>query len=375
MKSAPIYLDHNATAPMLAAARDAVIEAMARTGNPSSVHAAGRAARHMVESAREQVARSVGAAAPEVVFTGSGTEANNFALRGVGGPVLVSAVEHDSVAAARSDAIAIPVDGDGIVDLAALEALVAQHRPSLVSVMLANNETGAIQPIDEVARIARHARALIHCDAVQAFGKIAVDVAGLDVDLLSLSAHKIGGPQGVGALVVRGNVAVEPLLRGGGQEKRRRAGTENVAGIAGFGVAAAAVNDHLQMAEATRALRDDLDARLVAAMPGARLFAAGARRLPNTTCVGMLGVSAETQLMAFDLAGIAVSAGAACSSGKVTASRVLHAMGVSEEEARCAIRVSFGQGNSVSDVERFVAAWTALAMRRSANGGATVRAA
>ncbi len=375
MKSAPIYLDHNATAPMLAAARDAVIDAMARTGNPSSVHATGRAARHLVESAREQVARSVGAAAPEIVFTGSGTEANNFALRGVDGPVLISAVEHDSVAAARPDAIAIPVDGDGIVDLRALEALVAQHRPALVSVMLANNETGAIQPIDEVARIARRARALIHCDAVQAFGKIAVDVAALDVDLLSVSAHKIGGPQGVGALIARGNVALEPLLRGGGQEKRRRAGTENVAGIAGFGVAAAAVNDHLKMAEATRALRDGLEARIVAAMPGARIFAAGTRRLPNTTCVGMPGIGAETQLMAFDLAGIAVSAGAACSSGKVTASRVLRAMGASEEEARCAIRVSFGRGNSVSDVERFVAAWMALAMRRGSNGGATIRAA
>ncbi|MGE0658557.1 MAG: cysteine desulfurase family protein [Reyranellaceae bacterium] len=352
-----------------------MIDAMARAGNPSSVHAAGRAARHLVESAREQVARSAGVAASEVVFTGSGTEANNLALRGVGGSVVISTVEHESIMAARPDAITVPVDRNGIVDLPALDTLVAEYRPSLVSVMLANNETGAIQPIEEVAQIAHRAGALVHCDAVQAFGKIAVDARALDVDLLSLSAHKIGGPLGVGALVVRGNLALEPLLRGGGQERRRRAGTENVAGIAGFGVAAAAVSDHLMRVEASGTLRDDLERRLSAIMPGAVVYAAGARRLPNTTCVGMPGVTAETQLMAFDLAGIAISAGAACSSGKVAGSRVLRAMGVSEEEARCAIRVSFGRGNSVSDVERFVSVWTALASRRSANGGTTVRAA
>jgi cysteine desulfurase len=304
------------------------------------------------------------------VFTGSGTEANNLALRGKAGGVIVSAIEHESVARARADAIAAPVDRNGVIELAALERLVRTHSPALVSVMLANNETGVLQPVAEVARIAHAAGALVHCDAIQAFGKVPVDFKALGVDLLSLSAHKLGGPQGVGALIVREGIEIAPLLLGGGQEKRRRAGTENVAGIAGFGVAAEAANDHLKSSAELMALRDTAQARLQALAPSAQAFGAAMARLPNTLCIEMPGVPAETQVMAFDLAGVAVSAGAACSSGKVAASSVLKAMQVEDERARCAIRVSFGRGNSMSDVDRLVQAWGALFAR---HGGQQVR--
>jgi len=371
-----IYLDHNATAPMLAAAREAMVDALQQTGNPSSVHRFGRSARRLVEDARTRVAAAINAPSGGLVFTASGTEANNMALRGVGvGPVVVSAVEHDSVLKVCKGAIVAPVDRNGVVDLAALEQLGSRSRPRVISVMLANNETGVLQPVQDVVRIARGSGALCHCDAIQAVGKVAVDMAALGVDMLSLSAHKIGGPQGVGALVVREGLDIEPLLRGGGQERRRRGGSENVAGIVAFGVAASAVSDHLLQAKSVSALRDAAENRLRTIAPAARVFGARAARLPNTSCIEMPGVSAETQVMAFDLAGIAVSAGSACSSGKVGASHVLLAMGLDEAESRSAIRVSFGLGNTMADVERLVDVWSALAARHGGHRAASEAAA
>jgi cysteine desulfurase len=363
MARAAIYLDHNATTPVLPAAAAAVAEALARTGNPSSVHGFGRAARASLDRARRAVARLVGAAEDAVVFTSGGTEANNLALTGVAGArVLVSAIEHDSVLRAAPTAERIPVTQEGVVDLQALDRLLAAGSDgrTLVSVMLANNETGVIQPVAEVAAIARRHGALVHCDAVQAAGRIAVDLASLGADMLTLSAHKLGGPPGVGALVVRAGLALAPLLRGGGQEGWRRAGTENLPGIAGFAAAAeAAASAPGRMAE-LGALRDALERRIRAIAPQVPVYGAGAPRLANTSCIGMPGVKGETQVMAFDLAGIAVSAGAACSSGKVAASAVLSAMGATPAAAAEAIRVSFGPGNGAGDVDRFVVAWREL---------------
>jgi cysteine desulfurase len=360
------YLDYNATAPVRPEVAEAVAETLRQVGNPSSVHRAGRAARAAVEAARAAVAALAGAAPAEVVFTSGGSEANAAALTRTGAARLViSAIEHDSVAetaaASGLPVDVVPVDRAGIVDLAALERLLAalpRDGGTLVSVMLANNETGAVQPVAEAARLASRAGARLHCDAVQAAGKIPLDMAALGADCLSLSAHKLGGPQGVGALIVREACAVAPLTRGGGQEQGRRAGTENVPGIVGFGVAAG-----LAAPDRTRALRDAWEARARAAAPEAVVIAAETPRLPNTSCVALPGVSGELQVMALDLAGVGVSAGAACSSGKVRASRVLAAMGYGPEVAGCAIRVSLGWASGVEDIDRLVAAWTAMAAR------------
>ena len=358
------YLDWNATAPTRPEAAAAVAEALALGGNPSSVHRAGRAARQRLEQARAEVAALVGAGPAAIVFTSGGTEANHLALAGVAGRrLLVSAIEHDSVREAVPGAAIIPVASAGVIDLAALDAmLAADPRPALVSLMLANNETGVIQPVRAAADIAHRHSALLHCDAVQAAGKIAVDVGALGADLLSLSAHKLGGPQGVGALFVADSVHVAPVQRGGGQERGRRAGTENLPGIAGFAAAAVAARD-LSTDAAVAALRDDAEARLLAIAPDARVFGAEAARLPNTLCIAMPGVAASTQVMALDLAGVMVSAGAACSSGKVRPSRVLAAMGASAEESSSAIRISLGWSTTGDDIDRLVDAWSALYRR------------
>jgi len=354
VSAAYAYLDHNATSPLRPAALDAMVEALRAGGNPSSVHRPGRAARARIEIARRQVASLVGALPAEVVFTSGGSEANNMALRGSGRRrVLVSAIEHESVLKAVPDAERIAVDANGVVDLGMVERRLAGE-PAVVSVMLANNETGVIQPVAEVVRVARAAGALVHCDAVQAAGKVAVDLHGLGVDYLSLSAHKLGGPSGVGALIVRAGAPFASDRLGGGQESYRRAGTENVAGIAGFGAAAEASHDGLDAA-----LRD----RLEASLPMAKVHGAAAPRLPNTSCLSMPGVSAETQVMALDLAGIGVSAGSACSSGKVTRSAVLSAMGVEPALAEAAIRISCGWNTVFEDIERLIAAWQELYIR------------
>ena len=294
------------------------------------------------------------------------SEANNQALRGFAGTVLVSAVEHDSVLAADPHAAILPVDGDGVIDLDALRARLADvEGPAIVSVMLANNETGVIQPVAEVSAIAREFGALLHCDAVQAAGKIAVDMEDLQADLLTVSAHKLGGPQGVGALVVRDGLDPEPLVRGGGQERRRRAGTENVPGIAGFGVAARHAHENLGSAAAVSRLRDDLESRAREHAPDAVVYGEAVARLANTSCIGLPGVTGEIQVMTLDLAGVAVSAGSACSSGKVSPSHVLRAMGADEDAAKSAIRVSLGRDTGAKDIDRFVEVWSDMARRRS----------
>ena len=361
-----VYLDHNATTPIRPEAAQAVVQAMELVGNSSSVHGFGRLARRHVEDAREAVAALAGGAAGRVIFTSGGTEANNLALRGTGRPrLLVSAGEHDSVLQAVPEAERIPLTGDGRVDPEEVtRRLAADPRPALVSVMLANNETGVIQPIQEIAARARQAGALVHCDAVQAAGKIPLDMAALDVDLVSLSAHKLGGPQGVGALLAAEEVSLRPLLRGGGQERGRRAGTENLPGIAGFGAAALAAAAELADFSRVGRLRDDLERRVTDWAPSARVFGTAAPRLANTSCLTMPGVGAETQVMALDLAGVAVSAGSACSSGKVRPSHVLAAMAVAEAEAGWAIRVSLGRHSQAEDVEAFLEAWMALYNRK-----------
>ncbi len=355
----PVYLDHNATTAVRPEAREAAARALDLTGNASSVHGSGRTARRLVEDAREQVAALVGADAAGVVFTSGGTEANNLGILGAGRDrVLASAVEHPSVLKARPGTLEIPVDGEGLVDLDALEALLSDDdRPALVSVMLANNETGVIQPVAEISAIAHKLGALVHCDAVQAAGKIPVDIKALGPDMMTLSAHKIGGPAGVGALVLAGDEPIEPVQRGGGQERGHRAGTENVPGIAGFAAAALRALAGLDAFAGLAAWRDDMEKRL-GGHAGARVFGAGAPRLANTSCLTMPGIKAETQIIALDLAGVAVSAGAACSSGKVEPSHVLAAMGVDLDDAAQAIRVSLGWNTTEQDVEQLIEAWT-----------------
>jgi cysteine desulfurase len=359
------YLDWNATAPLRPEAAAAVAVALARCGNPSSVHRWGRAARHSVERAREAVAALVGAAPDWVVFVSGGTEANHLALLGSGRQrVLVSAVEHNSVLEAVPGAERVAVDGDGIVDLARLgQQLAADPRPAIVSVMLANNETGIIQPVAEIAGVARAHGALFHCDAVQAAGKIALGAADIGADLISLSAHKLGGPMGIGALVVTGNAEPAALIRGGGQERGRRAGSENLPGIAGFAAAAEAAAAGIGDYQRVRRLRDGLEAAAIAAVPDALVIGAGALRLPNTTALTVPGISAETQVIALDLDGVMVSAGAACSSGKVGPSHVLAAMGVPSEIATGTIRVSLGWTTTEGDIAHFLEAWTRLNRR------------
>jgi len=361
MSAVSTYLDHNATSPLRPAAFDAMVEALKATGNPSSVHRAGRAARARVDAARRQVAALVGAMPSEIVFTSGGTEANNLAITGTGCMrVLASAVEHDSVVKAAPDAEIIPVDGEGVIDLAALERMLASSKaPTLVSVMFANNETGVLQPIADVVRLARVTGALVHCDAVQGTGKAPVDLHGLGVDYLGISAHKFGGPTGVGAFVVRGNAPFVTDRRGGGQESNRRAGTENVAGIAGFGAAAEAARAGLDVDH----FRERLEAALLAIAPDVRVFGAGTKRLGNTSCISMPDVKAETQVMALDLAGVCVSAGAACSSGKVTRSAVLAAMGVSPAVVDTAVRISCGWNTESEDIDRLIGAWRDLYIR------------
>jgi cysteine desulfurase len=362
------YLDWNATAPLLPEVAAAMADALAACGNASSVHRWGRAARRAVEHARDAVAALVGAPADDVTFTGGGTEANHLALRGFPGRRrIVSAIEHDSVRAAAPDAELLPVRADGCADLAALERmLAADPRPAFVSLMCANNETGAIQDVAAAARIAHAHGALLHSDAVQAAGRIALDGRALGADLLTLSAHKLGGPQGVGALIASPDLPLVPLFAGG-QERGRRAGTENVAGIVGFGVAARLAAEHVGDAARVAALRDLAERRMRAIAPDACVFAADAPRLGNTLCIAMPGVPAATQVMALDLAGVMVSAGAACSSGKLRRSPVLTAMGVRDALADCAIRVSLGPSTVAADIDHLVEAWGALYARTRAN--------
>lgn len=362
----PVYLDYNATVPLKQPVIEAMAAALAECGNASSVHRFGRLARRAVETAREEVAVLVGAAPRQIVFTGGGTEANNLAIAaaGAGRRVLVSAIEHDSVLKAAPEAELIAVGPQGVIDLAALQAMLARDpRPALVCLMLANNETGAVQPVAQAAALAQAHGALVHCDAVQAAGKLAIDFSRLGVDTLALSAHKFGGPQGVGALVISDSVELHPLLKGGGQERGWRAGTENVPAIRGFGVAARLAVQDLPAVLALAALRDHMEERLLRTAPEAVVLASGAGRLPNTTCIALPSLPAETQVMALDLAGVAVSAGSACSSGKVRPSHVLRAMGADPALVGGAIRISLGWRTDEQDIDHLLDAWTTLVAR------------
>lgn len=366
-----IYADYNATTPLRDEAREAMLAVMTAPGNPSSVHRAGRAARAVLERARRSVATLLGATPEAVIFTSGGTEADLLALSGTGRKrVLVSAIEHEAVLAIPG-VERIPVLGNGLVDLAALEEMLkAEAEPALVSVMWANNETGAIQPMADVIALARDHGALVHCDAVQAIGKLPVDFASSGLDLLSVSAHKIGGPAGAGALLTREGLALAPLITGGGQERGRRSGTENLCGIAGFGAAAEAAAREMTEGAGylarVAALRDRLESRILDAAPGARVLCREVPRLPNTSSIVMPGMPAETQVMALDLEGIAVSAGSACSSGKVKRSHVVEAMEPGGAAAETTIRVSLGWLTTEAEVDRLADAWLKLYKRADA---------
>lgn len=363
----PVYLDHNATTPL----DPRVLEAMMpyfteRQGNPSSVHRYGRAARAGVDRAREQVAELVNAHPSQVIFTGSGTEASNLAIKGCAalnkpGWVVIGATEHPSVMAPAGSLerdgwqiSVLPVDRQGGLIAPELDAALKLH-PLLVSVMWANNETGVMHDIPALSAKARAASAMVHTDAVQAAGKIEVDFSASGAHLMSLSAHKINGPKGVGALIVDKSVELMPLLQGGGQEKDRRSGTENVPGIVGFGAAAALAKSRLSDYGASmRRLRDRLESEL-RALGDIEIFGEHAERLPNTVCMGMKGVDGETLLLQLDRMGIAVSSGSACASSHREPSPVLQAMGIDPEVAQSAIRVSFGIGNTEQDIDAFIA--------------------
>ncbi len=367
-----IYCDYNATAPLRPEAREAMERALDLTGNPSSVHAEGRRARGIVEGARETVAAAIGACRDDIAFVSGGTEAVGAALRGAlratGDAVLLaSAIEHDAVASLVTGSETWPVSASGIADLdwltAQVAALVRQGYRPLVSLMLVNNETGVIQPVAQAVEIVRKAGGLIHCDAIQALGKTGVSVLDFDVDYLSLSAHKLGGPQGAGAIYVKPGAPFTAVQTGGGQEFGRRAGTENVAGAAGFAAAVEAADRDIPAYAALAQHRDRMEAALKAAVPGLRVHGEGAPRVAGVSCFGVEGLPSETQIMGLDLAGFAVSAGSACSSGKVKPSRVLTAMGLSDTAARSAIRASFGWATRPEDFDALADAWLKMAVR------------
>ena len=370
------YFDWNATTPLRVEARAAMAAALGLTGNASSVHTEGRAARQQVEAARMQVAGLIGADPKNIAFTSGATEANMLALT----PLLelsgrkeprdrlfVSAIEHPSVLrGGRFDASAVeklPVTAEGLVDLTGLAGALARSERPLVSVMLANNETGVIQPVRAVADIVHAANGILHVDAVQGAGRIDCDIESLGADLMSLSSHKLGGPQGAGALIRHntkfGDIHIaQPLITGGGQERGLRAGTENVAAIAGFGAACAAA-DRARQVDASRMarLRDQFETALKETASNTVIFGQATQRLPNTSLFTIPGLKAETAVISFDLNGIALSSGAACSSGKVQASHVLTAMGVAPGLARGAVRVSLGWTTAERDVEMLLNAW------------------
>jgi cysteine desulfurase len=367
------YLDYNASAPLRPEARAAMLAALELVGNPSSVHAEGREVRSVLERARLSVAKLVGARPSDVVFTSGASEANATVLAGGWDTVFLSALEHDSVRASAKKSgarlIDVPVDQDGVFDAGAfadrvLSGNIAASGRSLVCLQLANNETGVIQPVAEVAAFARAHGLRIHCDAVQVPGRAPVNCAALGVDFLTISAHKLGGPKGAGALVVVDGAPLPALVAGGGQERGRRSGTENGAAIAGFGSAAEAAHRDLGQSHRVGALRDSLESGIDALTPDAVVIGRAQNRLVNTTCVALSGLTAETAVIRLDLAGVAVSAGAACSSGKVGTSASLLAMGLQPALARAAIRISLGHGTTADDVTAFLATWKHLTVAR-----------
>jgi len=371
MKKA-IYLDYNATTPIKPAVIDLVSGIMATVGNASSVHGFGRNARGHIETARERVAALAGTDPSYVVFTSGATESNNAVMQLFAGQrILVSAIEHPAIRQALpADMVEfIPVTRDGVVDMDALEQMIsADAAPALVSVMMVNNETGVIQPVAEIARLVKkkHPDVFVHTDAVQAAGRIPIDFPALQVDYMSLSAHKMGGPQGVGALITAPGAAPARLLHGGGQEKRQRAGTENIAGIAGMGLAADLAVSDMENYQRLKKWRDKLEAAIKEIAPPVSVFGQNVDRVANTTALCLAGLPAKTQLMSLDLEGIAVSSGSACSSGTFKPSPILQAMGADENQASSTLRISTGWDSREEDIDRFVACWEKIYRRLEA---------
>lgn len=369
-----VYLDYNATAPLRPEARDALLAAL-DIGNPSSVHHEGRQARALVETARQDIAAMVGAHPETVIFTSGGTEACNLALNlrqapnGKIGRILVSAIEHSAVleAAKQSDLPVeiMPVTPQGVLDIAALEALLQEETPALVCLMLANNETGVVQPVAQVGALVKAHGSLLFCDGVQAAGKTPIQMIAMGIDALSLSGHKLGAPMGVGALVTRPGVVVPPQLIGGGQELGRRAGSENISGIAAFAAAARAAMAGLEAFQNLASQRDSMEAALLAAQPEVQIFGREVTRLANTSCFALAGLSSETLVMGLDLDGLSVSAGSACSSGKVSRSHVLAAMAVQTHISKGVLRVSLGWQSTAEETEKLVTQWAKLAAKKS----------
>jgi len=359
-----MYFDYNATSPLLPAVAERMSELESLPLNASSVHTMGRKAKQILEDSRTAVANTFSAWPDEVIFTSGGTEANNLALKGLSErQLMVASSEHSSVIeiAKAGNAIRIPVDSNGLLDMEALEGELQVTDNALVSVMLVNNETGVIQPIREIASLVHQYNGLIHCDAVQAVGKLTFDFTTLDVDMMTVAAHKVGGPKGVGALIAKNDVQLSPLLMGGGQEKRRRAGTENIASIAGF----ATLLEKLPTLNKLSNYRERLESEIIASSPHSIIVGKEADRVQNTLSVISDGISSELQLMHLDLAGICVSAGSACSSGRIEPSHVLQAMGYSKEQASCAIRISMGWGTTEEEVITLILAWKKLVENHS----------
>ncbi len=357
-----VYLDYNATSPVKPAVITRMTEVFAIPYNASSVHNTGREAKRLIDDARQKILETLGAPHGRLIFTSSGTEANNLALRGVAGyRVIVVETEHVSVLKAREDAVRIAVDANGIIDLVKLEeALKASDVPALVSVMLVNNETGVIQPVRDVVELVHRYNGLVHTDASQACGKIPVLVHELGVDMLTLSGHKFGGPQGAAALLISPCVDVKAQLLGGGQESSYRAGTENTAAIIGLGIAVERLSENITAMTRLQKLQAYLERELKSHAPAVQVIGQNTARVGNTSCITMPNVQSETQLIHFDMQGIAVSAGSACSSGRVEPSHVVAAMGVAPEEARCAIRISTGLQTEEKDIDHFIKAWKML---------------
>lgn len=365
-----IYLDYNATSELKPEVIAEMNSVVGRPINPSSVHSFGREAKRIVEQARGKVAAMANAGNADVIFTASGTEANNLALRGIKADnYIVSAIEHPSVleTAKQLGATLVPVTESGVVDLATLEKILQEAQGSkLVSVMLANNETGVIQPVKEISQMVYKHGGYFHCDAAQGLGKIAVDMPDLNVDMLTVSAHKFGGPHGAAALIVKKGIDLHPFMFGGGQEGSKRAGTENVAAIAGFGKAAELVKQNIEKMKEVRNIRNEIEQELLEFAPDASVFGAAEDRLPNTICIYMPGMKAETQVINFDLEGIAVSAGSACSSGKVEQSHVLKAMGIDGAIAQNTIRISLTPDTGRDEAQYFIENWKKLYERANA---------
>lgn len=368
-----IYLDYNATTPLLPGVIHAMTDTFRTYGNPSSIHKLGRQARALMECARDKIAKVLEVEPADIVFTSGATEANNMALNGFvqkNAKIIMSAIEHESINQSISNIIILPVLKNGQIDLDHLEQILAEERryhqrPLVVSIMLANNETGVIQPLKKSVEIAKHYNAWVHCDCAQALGKIPVSFKELDVNSLAISAHKIGGPKGIGALIVNANLRLPSFIIGGGQERGKRAGTENTLGIVGFGAAIEEI--FKQPWGQIQKLRDMLEMRLQNQFSDIPIYGQDSPRLPNTTYIGMPGVSNQTQLMAFDLENIALSSGAACSSGKVKPSHVLKAMGIQNKAASEALRISLGWTTTQQDIEHFIDVWCRI-YKRQMNG-------